>query len=227
MARATRPRRVVGTIDWNAVEQKRPWNSATAPPSEHGELAELALAAAKEGQPRAEAGAQVVARAQPIEADYILATLRDKQQRHDEATEHLRRAFIGYRGNAWPERKLMVGAFELARALALTSPKRARVLYDALSVPLAAKQHESARLFTRMVIAPLFDRCGAQTIAALHATEPHPMWQNQILTIRANCYAIAGDPLAADAWDDLAEFAEAEQGYVVTPPAPPKPRGSS
>ena len=126
----------------------------------------------------------------------------------------------------------MVGAFELARTVALTSPQRARALYDALSVPLAAKQHESARLFSRIVIAPLFDRCGSHTIAALHATEPHPMWQSQILTIRANCYALAGDPVAADAWEDLAEFAEAEQGYVVlptkvTPPAPPKPRGSS
>lgn len=213
--RATRPRNVRGTVDWQQVEKKRPWLDNPSEPANLGALATIALAAAKSGDPRAEEAAKVVAREQPIEGGYILATLRAKQERYDEATELLRRVFVNYRKSAWPDQELMERSFELAVELARTDPKRARVLFDALAKPFAAMQHENSRRFARIVIAPLFEPCGQHTIESLRVMEPYPFWQRQILTIRANCYAIAGLDLAPQAWRDLERFDDAEQGHVV------------
>jgi spermidine synthase len=213
--RAMFPRNVRGTVDWRQVEKKRPWLDDPNEPANLGALATLALAAAQSGDARAKEAAKLVAREQPIEGGYIVAALRAKQGRHDEATELLRRVFVNYRRSAWPDQELMAGSFELAVELARTDPKRARVLYDALARPFAAMQHENSRRFARIVIAPLFDQCGPRAIEALQVMEPYPVWQRQVLTIRANCYALAGLDLAPQAWEDLARFDDAEQGNVV------------
>ncbi|MGZ5443967.1 MAG: fused MFS/spermidine synthase [Thermoanaerobaculia bacterium] len=207
------PRHVRGVVDWQLVEKQRPWVSD---PMRLGVVATTALAAAMDGDPRSEDGARTVAREQPIEGGFILAMLRARQQRYDEATDLLRRVFLSYRRSPWPDEELMGKSFELAVELARTDPERARVLYEALSRPFAAMQHENNRRFTRIVIAPLFDKCGPRAIEALQAMEPYPIWQREILTIRANCYALAGLDLAPRAWEDLERFNDAEQGNVVT-----------
>ncbi|HEX6098317.1 MAG TPA: fused MFS/spermidine synthase [Thermoanaerobaculia bacterium] len=214
--RAMHPRDVRGTVDWAQVEKKRPWLDDPSEPANLGVLATMALAAATSGDARAEEAAKVIAREQPIEGGYIVAQLRAKQGRHDEATELLRRVFVNYRKSAWPDQELMERSFELAVELARTDPKRARILFDALSKPFAAMQHENSRRFARIVIAPLFEQCGPNAIEALQMVEPYPLWQRQILTIRANCYALAGLDLAPQAWEDLERFDAAEQGSVAT-----------
>jgi spermidine synthase/MFS family permease len=212
---ATHPRNVRGAVDWPQVEKQRPWLTDSNEPPHLGAVAAIALAAARSGDAHAEEWAKIVAREQPIEGGYIFATLLAKQRRHDEATDLLRRVFVNYRRSAWPDQELMEGSFELAIELARTDPKRARILYEALSQPFAAMQHEHSRRFARIVIAPLFDQCGPRAIEALQVMEPYPIWQRQILTIRANCYAIAGLDLAPRAWEDLERFNDAEQGNVV------------
>jgi spermidine synthase len=214
--RAMHPRDVRGAVDWQQVEKERPWIDDPDEPSNLGSIASMALSAAKSGDPRALEAATFIARHQPIEGAYIVAALRTKQGRHDEATELLRRVFVNYRKTAWPDQNLMEGAFELAVELARTDPRRARVLFDALAKPFAALQHENSRRFARIIIAPLFEQCGPNAIQALQAVEPYPLWQRQILTIRANCYALAGLDSAPEAWDDLERFNEAEQGNVVS-----------
>lgn len=213
--KATRPRTVRGTIDWQTVERKRPWIQNPQEPANVGELALFALSAAKRADPRAEPWSQIVARAQPVEADLILALYRARQNRPDEATALLRRSLLGYRKTAWPQPTVMKTAFELALELARTSPERARVINDALSQPFAAMQHEASRQFARIVIAPLFDKCGSHAIGALEAVEPYPIWQREVLVIRANCYALAGHDLAPQAWQDLELYDAAEQSAVV------------
>ena len=214
--RAMHPRNVRGTVDWRRVEKIRPWLDDPDDPPDLGAVATLALAAAQSGDVHAEEVAKVVAREQPIEGGYIFATLLARQGRHDEATELLRRVYVNYRRSAWPDQDLMAKSFELALELSRTDPKRARILYDALSRPFAAMQHEQSRRFAQIVIAPLFDECGPRTIEALQVMEPYPIWQRQILTIRANCYALAGLDLAPQAWEDLERFEDAEQGSVVS-----------
>ena len=164
---ATHPRNVRGAIDWTAVDAHRPWQQAAGPPRDFTQLAQADLAAANEANPRAEQYAEVLRRAQPVEADLVLARLRWKQNRLDEATALLERSFLGYRATPWPSPVIMESAFDLAIELARTDPARARRMYAALDKPFAAKQHESSRSFCRIVIAPLFDRCGPSTIASL------------------------------------------------------------
>jgi spermidine synthase/MFS family permease len=224
---ATRPRWMRGAVDWAAVERKRPWREASPTPTEHGELTAMALAAAQAGDLRAEAWAPVIGRTQPVEGELILATLRVKQGRFDEATTHLRRMFTMYRTDPWADNTLMAGAFELVREVSMTSPQRAGLLFDALSKPFATMQHESTRQFSRVVIAPLFDKCGSQTIGALQAMEPYPVWDHHVLTIRANCYTLAGLPAAADAWADLQAYDDAEQTLVIRIEDPRARRGPS
>jgi hypothetical protein len=213
--RALYPRNVRGAIDWKAVEQKRPWIDHPNQPADLGELAKVALAAARSGDPRAIEWAKVIAHEQPLEAGYIAATLLARQERYDEATDLLRRVFVNYRKTPWPDPELMGTSLELALELARTKPARARILFDALAKPFAAMQHENGRRFTRIVIAPLFDQCGPRAIEALKVMEPHPIWNRHVLTIRANCYALAGLDLAPRAWEDLQEFDDAEQGKIA------------
>ncbi|HVE72371.1 MAG TPA: fused MFS/spermidine synthase, partial [Thermoanaerobaculia bacterium] len=212
--RTMRPR-IRGTVDWASVERQRPWVMRGDSPRGVGEAALMASEVARDGDAHAEEFARLLAYAQPIEADAILGMLRTKQQRYDEAAALLRRAFIAYRKSPWPQQKVMEPTFAFAHDVAKSSPQRARLVFDALSQPFAAMQYEDSRVFTRIVTAPLFDRCGAHTIAALRDAEPHPIWNREVLTIRANCYAVAGLPEAARAWDDLARYAEAEGGAVV------------
>ena len=150
-----------------------------------------------------------------IESDVLLARAHSKQKQPDEATALLRRAFLAYRTNPWPDPETMREAFEVTIEVARTSPDRARILEDAISRPFAALQHENTRRFTRVAITPLFNQCGARTLDALAALEPYPMWNRQILTIRANCYALARPALAEKAWADLAQYDEAESATVV------------
>lgn len=213
--RASRPR-VRGAIDWEAVERLRPWvPRGEHPPRTVGELALHAIEAAKSGEARAEEWAKVVAQVQPVEADLILATLRSRQNRLDEATALLRRSLIGYRRTAWPQPAVMDTAFPLALDLAHSSPQRARAIYEAMSEPFAAMQLDNSRAIARIAIAPLFDRCGPTTMAALRAVEPHPVWTHEMLTIRANCYALARHELADRAWKDLARYVAAAPTQVV------------
>jgi hypothetical protein len=127
----------------------------------------------------------------------------------------LRRSFLGYRRTAWPYPPVMEAAFPLALELANSSPQRARTLFDALAQPFAAMQHENGRVMVRIAIAPLFDRCGPHAIAALRAIEPYPAWTYEMLTIRANCYALARLDGADEAWEDLARYAAAAPTQVV------------
>jgi len=212
---ATRPRNLRGTLDWSAVERQRAWVKKREP-STIGELSAAALKAAHEGDSRAEEWSQLVRRVQPIEADLILATLRTKQQRYDEATGLLQRSLLGYRKSAWPDDDIMAEAFELATELARTRPDRARALEEALAQPFAAMQHEQTRILGRILIAPIFDSCGPRTIEALRVTEPNPIWTHQTLSTRAKCYAATGADLARQAMKDLSEFEDAEQSHVVS-----------
>lgn len=199
----SRPVALRGTVDWGAVENQQAWKEKKEPQN-FGELATVALRLAQAGDVRAESWAQIVRPAQPIEADLILASLRRKQERMDEATTLLQGLLRAYRHSPWPQPEVMGAAFVLARDLAETSPRRAQTLEEVLSSPFAAMQHEENRLSTRILVANRIRPCGPRTIEALLAAEPHPIWKREILAIRAHCYAASGREEAERAREDLA-----------------------
>ena len=213
---ATKPRYLRGALDWSVVERQQAWRERKAPQN-LGELSATALRAAQGGgEHPVEGWAELVRRVQPIEADLILATLRTKQQRYDEATLLLRRSLLAYRLSPWPKQQIMIAAFDVALALARTSPERAASIEDALSRPFAAMQQEQKRLATRILVAHLMNPpCGPRTVQALLAVEPYPIWNREALTIRAQCYAVAGLDRAQEARNNLVQAENAEPSVVL------------
>lgn len=222
-----RPLHLRGSLNWEAVEHTRPWHHDLARPRNVGQLAEAGLAAARRDPSRGEAYARTVSRFQPVEADVILAAARITQQRPDEAVELLRRALVALRSDPWPQPSLAGAAVDMSIELARVSPQHARVLYDTLAQPFSAFQQENSRRFARIMIAPLFDGCGQQTLASLHLVEPYPFWRRDVLAIRARCYSEAGDDLASRAVRDYEEFVAGQPAPLFRPQDRPAQRGSS
>ena len=163
-----------------------------------------------------------------IEADVGAAMARVKESRFDDAAALLQRAFVAYRTNAWPDPRVMMTAINTSIKVARTSPERARLLAGALAKPFAAWQQEDNRHIARIIMTPLYDGCGAETLAALRDVEPNPYWTRDMLVIRAKCYAIADAKEKRDAQRDFETFNAAAPKAVVTPPqSRPAPRGSS
>ena len=161
----------------------------------------------------------------PADADAIIAELLYHQNKPDEATQRLARAFMTCRRNPWIETEVMSKAFDRAMQLGLSDPRRARVIYDALSQPFASRLYENARRGALSALAARFEDCGSKTLAALRDVEPHPYWNRENLALRARCYQ--NTALAERALEDLELFDASEPAPIVTPQSRPAPRGSS
>jgi spermidine synthase len=147
----------------------------------------------------------------PIEADALEARVLLRNGNLAGATELVRRAFIAYRTNPWPNVPIMSRTFQFAAALGRLDRSSAAILYDALDRPFAAGQFEFTRRSTRLALARQLDGCGPRTIAALRAFEPWVPWDGATLQIRAVCYAHAGPrELARVAAEELGDFVENE-----------------
>ncbi len=229
--RIHQPSPLRGSLDARLLERNRIWFATTRSLDAAGNLGQLSMAAlelAKAGDARVERYAELVGQRQPIERDVIVATLRVKQNRLDDAAALLHRALVAYRANPWPLPGTMQDAVRLALEVGHSSPARARLLHGALAKPFSVRQQEYYRRYALIALAARFDGCGAHTLAALRAVEPNPFWTRELLALRAGCYAKSGpEELAQRAWSELEEFNEGEPAPVIRPRSRPAPRGSS
>jgi len=145
-----------------------------------------------------------------IEADVLEARVLLRNGNRAGATELVRRAFIAYRTNPWPNVPIMARTFPFAAALGRLDRSSAAILYDALDRPFAAGQFEFTRRSTRLALALQLEGCGPRTIAALHTFEPWVPWDAATLQIRADCYASGPRELAMMASEELGDFVENE-----------------
>ncbi|HEY3055084.1 MAG TPA: fused MFS/spermidine synthase [Thermoanaerobaculia bacterium] len=185
--------------NWWLLHELQPVNS--------GELAAAAEAFAYKGDPRSAVFARVLGTTQPIEADAIMARFEVQQTRYADASSLLRRAFVHYRANPWPNFNVMRRALETAIATARGDPRTAPMLYELLSQPFAASQLEEPRRVAMLTISSSVEGCSPRTIAVLRSFEPHPRWKKDDLALRAQCYGRAGlGKLAAKAESDYQNF---------------------
>jgi spermidine synthase len=200
----------------DAVGAREIWRRQTEPPRDPSELAMAADLEAEAGSDTALPLIEQLRAYQPAEADTVLATLRLRQSRLDEAASALEAAFARYRTDPWPLMQFKQKALRLAAVIADRQPETARGLFHALGEPFSVRAADTTRLLTRLDLASRFDFRGACQ-EAIGGLEPHVPWSSDFLVMRRDCYQATSDPRLAGAVRDLQEF-------VAREPLPLAPR---
>ncbi len=181
------------------------WRQQTEPPRDPTELAMAAEILADEGSDAALPVIEQLRAYQPAEADIVLAALRYRQGRLDEAAAALTLALARLQVDPWPQLRLKQLALDLAAAVGKQRPATARGLFDALKLPFSVRATETTRLLTRVDLTAHFDFRGACR-EAISELEPHVPWTGVFLGMRRDCYAATGDQRLPIAIRDLNEF---------------------
>jgi hypothetical protein len=160
-----------------------------------------------------------------IEADAILARLRFRQGKADEAVALLEKAWSAYRHDPWPLVEPMSRTLALATEIGHGDKARGERLWRALAEPFSVHLMQTERLQTRIDLARRIDfpRLCKESLEAIH---PWPWWRRDFLTDRAGCLQHVGDPRAAAAEADLRAFMAAEPvpfAAGLPPAGPPTP----
>jgi hypothetical protein len=180
---------------------------------------ELAMAADLEAEVGSDAALPLIEQLrafEPAEADVILATLRLRQSRFDDAAAALESAFVRLREDPWPIRRFKQKALSLVATLAARAPGVSPRLFEALRQPFALRALDEMRLLTMTDLSHRFDfvRACREPVGAL---EPHVPWTAPFLVARRDCYHATNDPRLAQAARDL-------ENYIAHEPLPLKLR---
>ena len=193
------------------------WRGHSFPPVNTYELLTIAEALADTGSEAAAAYAEQLRPWEPTDADAVLARLRFREGKPDEALALLERVFIGSRTDAWASVDTIGRSLDLAMTIG-TKQSYAVRLYQSLEKPFAAGQWEEARKFDRAMLANAMEGCGPHTTAALQNLEPWPPWHKDLLSLRVDCYGTAMlTDLHRRAQRDLDAFVSAEPSPLLAP----------
>ena len=192
-------------VDHDAAGAREIWRRQTEPPRDPVELAMAADLEAEAGSDTALPLIEQLRAYQPAEADVILATLRLRQSRYDEAAAALSAAFIRQRTDPWPLIRFTQKGLTLAETVAARQPSTARRMFDALEKPFSVRAADVPRVVTRADLAVHVGFTGACQVA-LAEVEPHVPWARPFLIMRRDCYQATNDPRLPDALRDLGEF---------------------
>lgn len=183
------------------------WSAQTNAPTDLLELLLVAESLAEAGNEQALTYAEKLRQWQPIESDVVLARLRWRQRRFDDAVAALEKVFQAYRANPWPFPQLMYRALVLAESVSKESsnPDLARRLHATLKEPFAVYLWDQVRLACRFNVA--LDSISPGLLKeSIESFEPHVPWRRFFLEKRQLCYEFLGDPRAARARRDLELF---------------------
>jgi spermidine synthase len=196
-------RRYYRTGDVTAARES--WGRLSEPPRDPSELAMAADLEAEVGSEAALPLIEQLRAYQPAEADTILATLRLRQSRLDDAAAALDSAFVRLRDDPWPMPRFKLKALSLAGTLTARYPAASRRLFETLRQPLSLRALDELRLVTMTDLSNRFDFVGTcrEPIGAL---EPHVPWTAGFLSIRRDCYLATADPRLTTATRDLEDF---------------------
>ena len=156
----------------------------------------------------------------PADADALRAELYWNQKKPKEAIQSMTRFLNALHHNPWPDQELIRRSLSRAVVMATSdSPATARSLYELLKTPFCVWNCEADRMVCLLTIGPAADGnyLGNYTTGALGAFEPYPVWQGQFLRTRALAYSNVNDPRAAQAREDLEEFASHESAIANVP----------
>ena len=181
------------------------WRSAPGEPVSATDRVLRAEALADAGDAAAEADIAVVRGWQPVEADALLARLRLRQGRTDEAAQAMETALVGYRTQPWPAPPIMRGALGIVEQIAARSPALAERMLAVLAEPFSVRALDELRMEARISIArrlPLDARCGTYLLPL----EPWVPWDLETLVFRRACAEAYHPEQLARADADLVAF---------------------
>jgi spermidine synthase len=195
--------------DTNLAAARAAWQQQPRAPADPIELAMVADLEAETGSDGALAILEQLRTYQPGEAAALLATLRFRQGRLDEAATALEAAFADFRAHPWALYRFKERAVALAGAVGARHAVLAERMIDALDQPFALRALQDQRLTTVAALTRLadFKRLCPRAVGAL---EPEVPWTASFLTLRRDCYQAAGDPRSVRAARELDEFLSRE-----------------
>jgi hypothetical protein len=146
----------------------------------------------------------------PIEAKYlaeseaIRAVYLWTQQDTARAAAAIAEVYDSLARNPWTIAAIVRPAMSLSMKVADADAAAARRFFDQLEKPFAGNRFEHQRTLLRLMVA---ENLGQEfVLEALEALEPNPPWMGELLKLRAETYAKAKHPLAAQAQRDWAYF---------------------
>ncbi len=184
------------------------WRAQRWEPRGPVEEAVLAEALAQGGE---EIANDLIERIRPrraVEADVLLARLRWRQGRLEEAVQALERAFRKYREDPWPLAVLVRNSFAVVLDIASRDAALAGRLEEALAQPFSLCLLDEERRLIRLEVASHLD--ASRYARAVEELEPNVPWRRPILERRAQVYAAAGNTLAPLARRDLEKYMKNE-----------------
>jgi spermidine synthase/alkylhydroperoxidase family enzyme len=188
----------------DAKEAVAQWRAQPLDPEEPLELAVVAGSLAEIADDSAVKHIEAFRDVEPAEADALLARLRMKQGRLDEAADALVLALGRYAHDPWPWGIVMRKAISSAEELAGLDSKHAPRLYKVLSRPFSTYCWNEVRLRAAANVAAHVGP--EESVEAVEATEPYVFWQRKFLSFRLKQYRAARHPGTARAARELAEF---------------------
>ena len=222
-----RHRAAVEYENGNLTQALAEWRAHSWPPVNTGELMMLAESLADGGSEAAVAYAGQLRPWETTDSEIVMARLRYRQGKMDEAAASVERVFLRSRTDPWQTVNAMGRALDLALPLAKNHLYAAR-MYRALEKPFAGGQWNDTRRFYRALISHEMEGCGPHTVQALRDLEPWVPWRRDILVLRRDCYGSAMLPaLAKRARRDLSDFIAAEAVPLMPPSRSPSESSSS
>jgi spermidine synthase len=196
------------------------WMEQTEGPRD---LNELAMVADLEADAGSESALPFIERLRPYqmgEADTLLAGLRWKQGRFEDAATALESALVRLRTDPWPLQRYKEKALMLADGVGRRSPAMAGRMFTALRKPLALRALDDLRL---QISATLAMGLGSAELCreAVGALDTHVPWDGKLLQLRRDCYRLSRDARLDAAERDFSDFISAEPMPLGAPvPSP-------
>ena len=184
------------------------WRAQPWEPRGSVEEVVLAEALAQGGEEIALTYIERIRQRREVEADVLLARLRWREGRLEEATQALENAFRKYREDPWPLAVLVRNSFAVVLDIASRDAALASRLEESLAHPFALALLDEERCLIRLELASRLE--ASRYARALEEMEPDVPWRRPILERRAQAYAATGNPLAPVARRELAKFMEKE-----------------
>jgi spermidine synthase len=190
------------------------WSAQPEEPRGPIPTALLAMALADIGDEAALRYVEPLRSFEPAEADAVVAHLRTRQGRLEEATAAIEATFTRLRVDPWPLSRMLKPVFDDAPQIALRDARLAPRLYAALREPFVLALFDARRTQTAFKIS--MSMVGPACVAALSVLEPNFPWNADFLLTRYRCLHTRNDPGAANAEKDwLAFMADAPSKFAT------------